>query len=261
MNPTSKHNRPATPPAAARTEGNVARPVGHDRAFDEIIRYVRSAVDRGELRAGDRLPPERALAEQFHVSRNMVREALRMLEISGIVELRRGATGGAFICRGEAGVVARSLTDMMRLAAFSLEDLTEARLWLSSMIIGVVGERATADDLDRLDENVAAAGALIRRGEWTEMARRHIEFHIVLAEATGNPVLVMIQRSVMEVMAEISRALGPIRDEATLRSRRRFMRHLRAGDIAAATAEMERCLRRIHAVWLAGAAEVGRSNG
>ncbi|MBW8825995.1 MAG: FadR family transcriptional regulator [Acidobacteria bacterium] len=233
-------------------------PVKATRAFDEVIRQLRERIDSGQLRPGDRLPPERELATQFEVSRNTVREAFRMLEITGMIELRRGATGGAFICEGRSELVTQSLSDMMRLAAFSLSDLTEARLWLSSLVTRLACERADDEALAPLQANVDEAKAAAAAGDWTRVARVNIEFHNVLAELTGNPVLVIIQRSVMGTMAEISAALGPIRTDATVKSRVRILKHLRAGDADAAVREMERNLKRVHSLWLAEAGESTR---
>ena len=67
------------------------------RAFEEIADQIRRELSDRRLRAGDRLPPERVLAEQFGVSRNTLREALRSLENAGLLRLQKGATGGAFV--------------------------------------------------------------------------------------------------------------------------------------------------------------------
>jgi GntR family transcriptional repressor for pyruvate dehydrogenase complex len=246
-------------PPTGRPEGEVGPqavtfvPAQATRAFDDVVRQIRERVYSGDLRPGDRLPSERAMSDQFGVSRNMVREALRMLEITGIVALRKGATGGAFISPGRPEFVARSLSDMMRLGGFTLSDVTEARVWLSSTIVRAACARATEDDLARLEANVAEAAELAAVGNWSSVAVVNIEFHNLLARASGNPVLVMIQRSVMDVMREISLAAGPIKSDVTIKSRSRFLRHLRNRDEDKAVAEMERNLRRVHEFFRANA--------
>ena len=77
-------------------------PVQTRRAFEEVASQIREQLTKGALKPGDRLPSERELAEQFGLSRNTVREALRSLEMSGILEFRKGATGGAFCARATA---------------------------------------------------------------------------------------------------------------------------------------------------------------
>lgn len=226
------------------------RPAKPRRAFDEIITQVRGMVRSGELSTGDRLPSERALAEQFAVSRNTVREALRMLEISGLIQLRRGATGGAFIAAADPGRVATSLSDMMDLSQFSLTDLTEVRLWIESLVVRVACERADEAMLDRLEANVEQAVKLSSQGDWDEKAIVHTEFHNVLAQATGNPVLAALMDSLMAVMRELVLAAGPTEGDLVVRSRRRLLKHLRARDADAAEAEMQRYLKRMHKLWL-----------
>jgi DNA-binding GntR family transcriptional regulator len=117
---------------------------------------------------------------------------------------------------------------------------------LSSTIVRAACERATDDDMARLEANVAEAAELAATGDWSSVAVVNIEFHNLLASASGNPVLVMIQRSVMEVMREISLVAGPIRSDMTIKSRVRFLRYLRRRDEDKAVAEMERNLRRVH---------------
>ncbi|WP_322761846.1 FadR/GntR family transcriptional regulator [Frankia sp. Cr2] len=232
------------------SDGPLVSPARPSRTFDEVIRQLRDLISRREVRVGDRLPSERALAEQFQVSRNMVREALRMLEITGMIELRKGRYGGAFVCTGRPEIVTQSLADMMHLAAFSLADLTEARLWLSSTVVRVVSQRATEADLDRLAANVDAAVAYAAAADWHHVAQVNMRFHDMLAELAANPVLKIIHDSVMGVIREISLALGPIKSDATVRHRVKILEHLRQRDADAAAEEMAANLASVHEFWL-----------
>ncbi len=83
------------------------RPVRTPRIHEEICRQVRGRLARGQLKPGDKLPPERELALEFGVSRGAVREALRTLENAGLVALRKGMHGGAFIRAGEPALLAQ----------------------------------------------------------------------------------------------------------------------------------------------------------
>src|SRR3970282_40915 len=91
------------------------KPDRAQRTFEEVVNQVRDQLAGGELVPGERLPPERELARQLNVSRSALREGLRTLEIAGIVELRKGRTGGAFITRGNQPVVSEALADLLRL--------------------------------------------------------------------------------------------------------------------------------------------------
>ncbi|TDD87978.1 FadR family transcriptional regulator [Actinomadura darangshiensis] len=237
------------------------RPAKPRRAFDEIIAQIRDLIQRGELKPGDRLPSERVLAEQFAVSRNTVREALRMLEISGLITLKKGATGGAFISRADSSVVARSLSDTLYLTDFSLADVTEARLWIESIVVRVACERMTEEQLAALDDNVKVAAKLTDEQDWERKALVHLDFHNLLADATGNPLMSIMMRSLMEMMREIVLSVGPTQSDFMLRSRRRLLTKFRQRDADGAVQEMERYLRRLHKLWLSGSYPGSRTAG
>ena len=92
------------------------QPIQIRRAFEEICDRIRAQIAAGSLKPGDKLPAERELAQQLGVGRNALREALRSLEIAGIVRLQKGAKGGAFIREGDAGRMDEVMRDMLSLA-------------------------------------------------------------------------------------------------------------------------------------------------
>jgi len=224
----------------------VFRPARPRRALDEITEQIREKWRNGTLRPGDRLPAERDMAEQFGVGRNTVREALRMLEITGLIEMRRGATGGAFIAGANPAKVASSMAEMLELSGFTLTDLTEARREIEAAVIRLACERADDQLLARLQENVDEATRLAESGEWKLRAAVNIEFHTILATATSNAVMIAIMHALMGVMlSTVLDGFGPMDANTVLESRRRFLDALRRRDAQAATAEMDRHLTRI----------------
>src|SRR6266699_5804118 len=80
-------------------------PISTQRIYQEVASQLRRSISEGRLRPGDKLPPERSLSAMFGVSRNTVRDALRALELSGLIELKLGATGGAFVLSGSSNAV------------------------------------------------------------------------------------------------------------------------------------------------------------
>jgi DNA-binding FadR family transcriptional regulator len=236
------------------------RPARPRRAFDEIVTQVRGMLRDGSLRPGDRLPSERLLAEQFGVSRNTVREAIRMMEISGLVRLKLGAAGGAFIAEPDPGIAARGLADALQLTTLSLSDITEARLWVESIVVRVACERMTEEQLRALHDNVDEVSKLSAEGNWERKAIVHVEFHNLLADATGNPVMAVLMRSMADLLRELALAVGPSTDDIIVRSRRRLLRHLRNRDADKAVLEMQRHLKRLHRMWLTGAYQGSRTS-
>lgn len=235
--------------AVHEASGVVFSPVPSRRTSDEIIDQLRDRLRNNDLKPGDRLPPERQLAEQFQASRNTVREALRMMEVSGLIEIRKGATGGAFIAQGDAKVVSRSLSDMYTLSVYALSDLTEVRLWLGTLITRLACQRATEEDLSALRANVEQANELTEAGLWEQRAEVNHQFLNLLAAATANPIIAMLQHSITQIVREIVNDVGPLTDRSILDSRQRLMQHLVHHDEDAAVAEMEEHLRQLHRWW------------
>jgi GntR family transcriptional repressor for pyruvate dehydrogenase complex len=163
------------------------RPVAGKRAFEEIAEQIRAQLSRQSLRVGDRLPAERQLAEQFHVSRNTLREALRSLEIAGLLELKKGATGGAFIKEGGGGAAVAGLADLYHMGAIRPQHLTEARILIGTEVARLACARRTQDDLAALEQNVQAAEAATAAGDVDRRAQINYEFHRLLARAARTP--------------------------------------------------------------------------
>ena len=138
-------------------------PVKTRRVFEEICDQIRREVAAGTLRPGDKLPAERELALQFGASRTAVREALRSLEIAGVVGLQKGVKGGAFILDGNPTAVTQSIHDMLALGRISLDNLTEARMLTEQVVIRLACERATEEDFDALDRNIDVQMSRLRK--------------------------------------------------------------------------------------------------
>ena len=227
------------------------RPVATRRAFEEITAQIRAQLARQSLRTGDRLPPERDLADQFGVSRNTLREALRSLEIAGLLELKKGATGGAFIREGGGDAVVAGLSDLYRLGSIRPEHLTEARILIGTEVARLACARHTADDLEALEKNVAEAGAAGKAGEMARRAEIHYEFHSLLARAAKNPVLIILTDALMEMTRHFVEAVGYQPNPYVMPSRKRLLAALRARDADTAAKEMATMLKRLQKFHLA----------
>ncbi|MFC0112474.1 FadR/GntR family transcriptional regulator [Kibdelosporangium aridum] len=225
------------------------KPASTARASDAIISQLRSMISSGELRPGDRLPSERALAEQFQVGRNSVREALRMLEANGVVELKTGSSGGAFLTSGRTDLLARNLADIIQLRTFTVADLTEAALEVESSVIRLACERGGDELFDALDAKLAEADKLTAVGELALKSRLHIEFHQLLADATGNPILVMLMGSLAELRYDLTLSFGPTDDEYIPRTLRELAARIRARDAEGANEVLARYLATMYEHW------------
>jgi GntR family transcriptional regulator, transcriptional repressor for pyruvate dehydrogenase complex len=179
--------------APSPAEPELFNRVSVGRISEIIVEQIRLLMRQGQLRPGDRLPPERDLCERFGVSRVTVREALRMLESSGLVEIRVGARGGAFVTAPSSNRVGEGLTDLLTLSVISAADVTEVRMILEVGIVPLVCERATEQDLSDLEKICQRSEEALRDSDYTmDMS---LEFHTRVAEATHNPALSMLIES------------------------------------------------------------------
>ena len=213
-------------------------PIKRRRLSDQVSAQIQVRIASGELRSGDKLPPERELAETFGISRGAVREALRSLERTGLVSLQAGARGGAFIGEGDPSLIGDSFRNLYQLGSVSLDELTEARLWLASTVVRIACARATDSDLDALAANVDEAEELIKAGRFEEKIDVQIEFHNLLASTTRNAVMAMLMGAVMEVMRDFAHAAGGERHDLTIKARRRLLDALRKRDADEAVTAM-----------------------
>jgi DNA-binding FadR family transcriptional regulator len=235
--------------AAARAAPSFA-PVPAGRAFDGISHQIREAMASGALKPGFRLPPERTLAAQFGVSRNTLREALRSLENSGVLQLRRGGHAGAYVRESSGQGVATGLLDMYKLGGLTPAQLTEARILVETAIVRAACTNCTEDDLAALRANLAQAVKLDREQRIAERIATNLEFHRLLARATHNPLLVTLMAGILDVMHIFVGSIGPYEAPPVFASRRRFIARLEARDAEAAAAELEASLRRLQKRYL-----------
>lgn len=216
------------------------------RGFEYIYEQIRNAVTEGKFRPGDRLPPEREMAQIFGVSRQGVREALRGLEMNGLIESRPGVTGGVFIKPGDTQVVTRAMTDLASLGTLSSESLLEARILLCSDIIRLACERATAEDLKRLEEDIEFTRKQNKTTEAGVQRTAEItEFYRLLAMASHNEVLVMLTDSLAQIVRARLNRVSPAPRSDVVRVRRNILGYLRAGDADKAIDELTRHLKRL----------------
>ncbi len=225
-------------------------PIRAPRAFEEITAQLRQRVIHGQLKPGDRLPAERDLAIKLGVSRNSVREALRVLETAGVLRLQKGAHGGAFVVSPSGKGVATALQDMFQLGSVTPAQLTEARLHITDSVVRLACARITPEQLDALERNVEQSRAASDAGDFVTRSRINLEFHKLLAAATGNPVFESVMGGLIAVMQHFVDTLGPPRGDEVFASRRRFIARLRAGETQQAIDEMTGFLKGVHEQYL-----------
>ena len=232
--------RDSTPPQRAGVLPTPLKfqPIHVRRTFEEICERIREQLALGVLKPGDKLPRERDLAEQLGVSRNVLKEALRSLEMAGLLRLQKGVKGGAFIQEGDTGRINDVVRDMLSLGAISVRELSEGRIQILDLIVRLACECAQAADFQALEANIERADLATREGRWLDRVECSREFYKLLAAATGNKVMAMIMESVTEihmrfVYAKV--ASSGVSMPQLVEKRRQFLSALRARDVPSAT--------------------------
>lgn len=219
------------------------------RSFEDIIAQVRDAVAEGRLRPGERLPSERALAESFGVSRATLREALRSLEALGVVEIRLGATGGAFASEPDERLLGDALGTLMAFRGATAKDLAEFRIAFESDNARWAVRQATDEDRLVFDELVkeAAAASVAKQPDWRLIGGIDMRWHEAVARATHNPIRIGIMLGIHTAMRRAFATLADplMRHRAEVRrDMESFARAVRSGEAEEAAAIMQRHVER-----------------
>jgi GntR family transcriptional repressor for pyruvate dehydrogenase complex len=188
-------------------------PIRQARASGEIVSQIERAIFAAELSPGDRLQSERELAEQFGVSRITVRDALRVLEARGLIRVKVGAMGGAFVADANTDRVAESISTLIKLKRMTLSELAEARKIVEAATAELAAQRADAAAVSRLQQNVVRARPLLR--EPITHADASMDFHVELARAAGNEVLYATVEAYRELLVP---SIRDLRDEKSGRA-------------------------------------------
>lgn len=160
------------------------------RAFESVIEQVESAILQGRYAAGDRLPAERELQGLLDVSRNTLRESLRVLEQKGLVEIRKGNRGGIFVKELNADSMTESLGLFVQSQRISMEQISEFRQDLEGLVTRRAAQAARGGDTGELRRLLAEAARLAEGGasRWEAFMRLDRDLHLALARLAGNPL-------------------------------------------------------------------------
>jgi GntR family transcriptional repressor for pyruvate dehydrogenase complex len=203
-------------------------PVRTARTFEAAIEHLTEGIEQAGLRTGDRLPNEGALAEQLGISKPTLRQALRVLELSGLVEVRRGKSGGIFVATDLVPSVA--IFTAVKVEEEAAIDVLRARRVLERAVAQEAMRVATAADLVELERTVD----LLERhlGERPSVMRADAMFHRALVRSCRNETIQAAMRGVGRGLAPIRDAYsgGVASDRQTLDVHRRQLAAMRRGD-------------------------------
>jgi GntR family transcriptional regulator, transcriptional repressor for pyruvate dehydrogenase complex len=202
---------------------------------DQIVEQIRSRIQSNELKPGERLPGERDLADQLGVSRNTLREALRMLESSGLITLKKGSAGGAFLNDSNSAALSQSLLDGIGLRQYDAKELIDVRAVLMNYIAQQACLHATDAEIEELASLVSSSEeAETNNLDFEDRLERHIGFHRKLAQIAHNGISEALTGPLLEITRQFHKDTGPTDGLETHGSRRKLVQALRDRDPIAA---------------------------
>lgn len=220
-------------------------PMDVPKASDILVNELRERILSGELAEGTALPPERELVAQTRMSRTTVREALRILEVQGLVRIRAGRAGGAFVQRPGNESVVSSVSLLIRGRQIRMAALLETREAIEPVCAQLAAKHRTAADLTALDH--ANAPIVDPDSTLAEFLQANVDWHVAVATATHNELITAF-------MVALSRAIyASTENEAfvdaevrsiTARAHRSIAEAIKKKD---ATAAVRRMTRHVHA--------------
>lgn len=210
------------------------------KAALEIISQIRQAILTGQLKPGDRLPAERELIASFGVSKNTMREALRVLEVMGFLTIRQGPGGGAEVMAPDMQTTQDSIANFLHFQNTSITDLSEARRVVEPYLARTAATRLRPVELERLESLNEACRQTLARGESLVGCPDEVNFHRTLAHVSENPVLILITDLVNSLLVDSKLHLRPGLDfsRRVLEAHERILVALQARDGERAAQEM-----------------------
>jgi DNA-binding FadR family transcriptional regulator len=174
--------------------------------YMEAMEAIKQSIFRGDFPPGQPLPSEKALTEQLGVSRPVVREALRALQIQGLLDIRRGNKGGTYVNDLNQISFKNTLNDLIRLRRVSIADLSRARLFIEPEVFRLAAVHASADELKALRQITIETEQTTDPKQRIDLA---ILFHRNVAKACGNFFYILIMDTMMDFLDKFQKAINP----------------------------------------------------
>ncbi|MFW6054262.1 MAG: FadR/GntR family transcriptional regulator [Thermodesulfobacteriota bacterium] len=174
------------------------QPAKQNKIFEDVVDQIQEAILSGQLRPGDTLPPERELKEMLRISRGTLREALRVLEQKGLIEIKLGTGGGPVVKDLSDDKMRETLALLIRHQKVSLEHLAEFRMGVEGEVAALAAQRATPQDIFELEDLLSRARLHAERGpgDSGKFLALDKEIHQRLAKISGNPIYFLIHTSI-----------------------------------------------------------------
>ena len=169
-------------------------PIEGETVVQQIIKQMINAIQRGNFKIGERLPSEFELMKELHVSRNSLREAIKIMTAMGILEIRRG--DGTYLCSQAKPTMFDSVIYGMLLESSTNKEIVELRQMMDEIVLKLGIEKCDDRDIETLQDYIYRMRESFAKGDYSQAARLDYDFHIYLVECSKNPFLIRIVKGV-----------------------------------------------------------------
>lgn len=183
--------------------------VSSSKTTQIIIDQIRNAILEGKVVPGEKLQSEKELMEEFGVSKSTLREALRALEYLGLIELRKGASGGVFVTEVDMKITRANLVNFLHFKNVSVHHLSEIRKLLEPYAAGIAANVISLEELEELKKINEKCRNALSQGQGKKVRQDIVRFHRVIAKCTGNPLLILIIAFIEDLLEDTKELLRP----------------------------------------------------
>jgi DNA-binding FadR family transcriptional regulator len=168
------------------------------KVFQDVVEQIQEAIFDGRLQTGQTLPAERELKTMFNISRGTLREALRVLEQKGLIEIKLGVGGGSIVKAVDTAQISESLGLLIRSQKVSLNHLARFREDVEGIIAAHAAQRRSREDIKKLKQLLTKALECVEQGRTQRDTFINIDkqIHMSLAEISGNPIYISVLHSI-----------------------------------------------------------------
>lgn len=219
------------------------KPIQTGRLGDQVTDQLKESLFSGEYLEGERLPSEHELMKIFGVSRIVVREAVRNLEKAGLVEIKRGPAGGAFVCGMKHDALSALVRDTLKLGRITVTEVMEVRLHIEPIVAGLAARRRTPKDIEMLEDGINNMPK-VKKGD--AYVAWNVDFHRLVAKASHNGLYEMLVNILMDITQELILNINPskrVLHDTT--SHPAIFKKIEAGDAKGAESAFREHLREI----------------
>jgi len=221
------------------------------RISHNIVKQIRKAILDGDLKPGDRLPPEKELADNFGVSKASLREAFRALEAMGLLEVRQGVSGGAFVRKVDLETARNNFFDYIFFQNPTIHEFTQLRSFIEPAAAEIAARNISDKELADLEENLAQTKSEMSSGPFYYELDSY--FHHRIAEVTGNRLLCFVIDSLKNAVVKIKLELELDKDFSVrvYHAHERILEALKGHDPERARYEMLHHIREVDEMMVA----------